>query len=182
MKLSNCLSILIALTTATVASANESKPVFTLHQYEFLGGNPQITISLMNDGTAHATVIKTDSNNQRTMKYDKTFATLSQSDQVVVEAALPLVQPGMKIRELTKEEEELNQGCASEGAASYTVDGDQFPNGSITVSVWEGCVQVGLEAKTPAGAKAVQGVNSMISIMKALLSTYGNEIYGSVNK
>jgi hypothetical protein len=158
MKATKFLALALALVSFSAgARAEEVNSIFTYVNSSFLSAE-RVEVNILDDGHFHAKRTKLDQAD--------VFARLDERDLEVVKGYLARVKPGMKLRELTREELARNKMCASDSALSYRI-------GKQVVAANRGCITVGLK-----DANAARAVKSVMQTVNNAVSESAKRIYG----
>lgn len=166
MKATKFLAFALALVSFSAgARAEEVNSIFTYVNSSFLSAE-RVEVNILDDGHFHAKRTKLDQAGREVVKFDDVFARLDERDLEVVKGYLARVKPGMKLRELTREELARNKMCASDSALSYRI-------GKQVVAANRGCITVGLK-----DANAARAVKSVMQTVNNAVSESAKRIYG----
>lgn len=165
MKALKFVALAVSLLSFSAAAHAESvESIFTYNNSSFLSGD-SLEVNILDNGLLHAKRVKYEGD-RTVVKFDEAFARLEERDLEVVKSYLARVKPGMKLRELTREEKARNKMCASDSALSYRV-------GSTVVAQNNNCIMVGLK-----DANAARAVKSVMQTVTDAVSENSKRIYG----
>lgn len=165
------LALVFALTT--INSAQAASPIFSFNSYDMFSGKTEAHI--LDDG--HVYVKRARPSGE--VIFDDVVARFSESDTKGIIEELAAVQPGMRVRELSRQEKKDAEGCVSEGAYSYSVSGERFESGSLTVTESHRCLMVGLRTNTKAERAADRAVRAAVKTLRGVLNDNADRIYPS---
>jgi hypothetical protein len=165
MKVFKFLALAVSLLSVSAgARADEASSIFTYVNSSFLSAE-RLEVNILDNGLLHAKRVKFEGRGE-VVKFDDVFARLDERDLEAVKGYLTAVKPGMKLRELTREEKARNKMCANDSGISYRV-GNQVVAQNIN------CITVGLKDKN--AARAVKSVMGTVNhaVMESSKRIYG---------
>jgi hypothetical protein len=170
-------ALVVTLTLVSgAANAADAKALLQFNNSSFLSGQ-WLQVSLLDNGDIRA--LRTISRSEEKVAFDGVIARLDERALEEAKAGLALVQPGMKLRDLTPAEKSRRRGCAMDSAVNYVVPGEQFEHGRLVVWQAQGCgLALGLDTTTVAGKKAEAAVSALIQIVDKAMDENRGRIYG----
>lgn len=160
-----------ALGLGTLAMAEDAKALFQYNNAGMIGGS-SFRMQIRDNGDIHAFRGRAPYPGSKPA-FDKVVDRLDARAMENVKAALSLLKPGMKLRELTAREKRLLKGCAMDSAISYIALGAQYEYGRHVVWQAQGCgINTGLANK-----RAERAMSALRAILDKALADHQDEIY-----